>query len=64
MPDKPIKAVFLKTYKVPEFEIKSRPEFQGCKSWININANIDAGKPVMGEAELESRLEKFREIVN
>lgn len=64
MPDKPIKALFLKTYTVPEFEIISRPEFQGCKSWININANIGAGKPVVGEAELESRLEKFKDIVN
>ncbi len=64
MPDKAIKAVFLKTYKVPEFDIPLKPEYQGCKSWIDINANISSGKPVLSDSELNSKLEKFRGIVN
>ncbi len=64
MPDKATKAVFLKTYKVPSFEIPIKEEYQGCKSWIDINAKLDSGKPVMAEAELQSRLEKFMEIIN
>ena len=64
MPEKPLKAVFLKIYKVPKFEIPIKSEYQGCKSWIDINANIETGKPVLDEAELNSRLEKFKEIVN
>lgn len=64
MPDKAIKAVFLKTYKVPEFDIPLKPEYQGCKSWIDINANISSGKPVLSDSELNSKLEKFMEIVN
>ena len=64
MPEKPIKAVFLKVYKVPEIEIPIKPEYHGCKSWININEDILAGKPVLNEQQLYSRLQKFREIVN
>ena len=64
MSEKPLKAVFLKIYKIPKFEIPIKSEYQGCKSWIDINANIEAGEAVLGEAELNSRLEKFKEIVN
>jgi hypothetical protein len=64
MPDKAIKAVFLKAYRIPECEIQLKPEYQGCKSWIDINAKLDSGKPVLDKLDLDSRLEKFREIVN
>jgi hypothetical protein len=64
MPDKPIKAVFLKVYKVPEVETPIKPEYHGCKSWININEDIQAGKPVLSDEQLYSKLQKFKEIVN
>jgi hypothetical protein len=64
MPDKATKAVFLKTYKVPEFEITSKPEYQGCKSWIDINANQISGEAVLNDSELSSRLKEFEEIIN
>jgi hypothetical protein len=64
MPDKPMKAVFLKVFKVPEFEIPIKSEYQGCKSWIDINANLNSGESVLSKAELDLRLEKFMEIVN
>ena len=64
MPDKAIKAVFLRTYQIPECEIPLKPEYHGCKSWIDINANLDSKKPVLDELELNSRLKKFKEIVN
>ncbi|HEY8109315.1 MAG TPA: DUF1802 family protein [Candidatus Nitrosotenuis sp.] len=64
MPDKPMKAVFLKVFKVPEFEIPLKPEYQGCKSWIDINANLISGESVLSKTELDLRLEKFMEIVN
>ncbi len=64
MPDKPMKAVFLKVFKVPEFEIPLKPEYQGCKSWIDINANLNSGESVLRQEEIDLRLEKFREIVN
>ncbi len=64
MPDKPMKAVFLKVFKVPEFEIPIKSEYQGCKSWIDINANLSSGESVLSKTELDSRLEKFKEIVS
>lgn len=64
MSEKPIKAVFLKVYKIPEREIPLKSEYQGCKSWININEDIQEGKAVLSNEELNSKLQKFKEIVN
>jgi hypothetical protein len=64
MPEKPIKAVFLKVYKVPQFQIPIKSEYQGCKSWININEDISGGETVLSEDELKLRLQKFKEIIN
>ena len=64
MSEKPIKTVFLKVYKIPEIEIPIKSEYHVCKSWININEDIQTGKPVLSEEELNSRLQKFKEIVN
>ena len=64
MSEKPIKVVFLKVYKIPEMEIPIKSEYHGCKSWININEDIQTGKTVLSEEELNSRLQKFKEIVN
>lgn len=64
MPEKPLKAVFLRIFKVPEFEIPIKSEYQGCKSWIDINAQIQSGESVLSDSEIQNRLQKFKEIVN
>ncbi len=64
MPEKPIKAVFLKVYKVSQFQIPIKSEYHGCKSWININEDVQGGKSVLSDDELNSRLHRFKEIVN
>ena len=64
MPEKPIKAVFLKVFKFPEKEIPLKDEYQGCKSWININEDLAPGEPVLSESELQSKLKIFKECVN
>ena len=64
MPEKPIKAVFLRTYKIPQIEISLEPEFEGCKSWIELNSNQNSGQSVLTDLEVETGLKKFREIVN
>ena len=64
MPEKPFKVIFLKVLQVPEFEIPIKSEYHGCKSWIDINANLETGKSALSDSELESRLQKFQEIVN
>ncbi len=64
MPSKPMKAVFLRVFKIPTIEIPILPDYHGCKSWIELNVNPDAGKAVLSDAELESQLAEFRRIVN
>ena len=62
-PDNPMKAVFLKVYKIPEFNILLKSEYQGCKSWININEEIPVGEAVLSDTEIESKLNEFMDIV-
>ncbi len=64
LPEKPMRAIFLKVYKIPEMEVPLKSEYQGCKSWININADVKVGTSVLNDSEIDSRLKKFREIVN
>ncbi len=64
MPDKPMKAIFLKTYTVNPSEIPLLAEYQGCKSWIELNVNSENGRAVLSDTDLKQRLEEFRRIVN
>lgn len=64
LPQKPMTVIFLKVYKIPPIEIPILPEYEGCKSWIRINVNIEAGKPVLNETDLQQRLSQFRRIMN
>jgi len=63
MSEKPMKAVFLKTVKISEFNLPLESEFSGCKSWIEINSDFQEGRSVLGDNEMEQRLENFKEIV-
>ena len=62
-PEKPMKAVFLKTVKIPEFNLPLKPEFSGCKSWIELNSNFESGELALSDNEINGKLEKFKEIV-
>ncbi len=64
MPEKPMKAIFLKVYKIPATEIPIKPEYHGCKSWIELNVNSESGKAVLSDAELQQKLSEFRRIIN
>jgi len=64
MPEKPMRVALLRVYKIPEFNIPLKSEYQGCKSWIDINAHTETGTSVLSDSELDSRVKKFREIVN
>lgn len=64
MPDKPMKAVFLQVFKIPKREIPIKPEYQGCKSWININEDLPAGQSVLSNDEINSKLKKFKEAMS
>ena len=62
-PENPMKAVFLKVYKIPEFNTPLKSEYQGCKSWININEEISNGEAVLSDTKIESKLKEFMEII-
>jgi len=64
MAQKPMIAIFLKVYKIKPIEIPVLPEYHGCKSWIELNVNPEAGKAVLNEAEIQRKLSEFRRIVN
>jgi hypothetical protein len=64
MPEKPMKAVFLQVFKIPEREIPIKSEYQGCKSWININEDLPAGQSVLSNSEISSKLKKFKEVMS
>ena len=64
LPEKSMKAIFLKTFKVSKFEIPIKSEYHGCKSWIEINDDFHDGNSVLTDEEIESKLNEFKEIVN
>ena len=63
MPEKPMKAVFLRTVKIPEFNLPLKSEFSGCKSWIELNSIFDEGESALKDKEIEQKLDEFKEIV-
>ena len=64
LPQKPMTAIFLKIYKIPSTQIQVLQEYEGCKSWIDINVNIDPGEAVLNETDLQQRLSQFRRILS
>jgi hypothetical protein len=63
-PEKPLKAVFLRVFKIPQKEIPLKSEYQGCKSWININDQGLDGESVLSDEKINLKLKEFKEIVN
>lgn len=61
-PENPVKAMFLRVYHMPGISVPPRQEYQGCRSWIDIDTDMPEGKPVMTDAEISPLLRKFREI--
>jgi hypothetical protein len=64
MPKKPMKAVFLQAFNIEEMMIPLKTEFQGCKSWVEINSNINESRSVLSDLVIDSKLKEFKEIVN
>ena len=64
MPEKPLKVIFLKVYTFPQIEIPLQVDFEGCKSWIELNLNQNSERSVLTDQEIESELKRFREIVD
>lgn len=77
-PKKPMNALLLRVYKMPEpFSIDVKPEWAGCKSWIdiemtrkygnqygNIHELLNQSEPVIKDEEFQKIRNNFREIWN
>lgn len=60
-------AIALRVYRLPApIDLPMLPEYGGCKSWIEVDQEIDATetKPVLDEAVFASRLQRFRSALD
>lgn len=67
-PDRPVKAAHLRVYRLQSpLAVPDRPEYGGCRSWIDIGIGSGGGaggtEPVLGADEAAARLGRFREAV-
>ena len=77
-PKKPLSALLLRVYKLPEpITISVNPNWAGCKSWIdieltkkngnlydNIDELLDQCEPVIKDGDFQKIYDKFKEIWN
>ena len=63
MPEKPMKAIFLRVVRIPEFTLPLKSEFSGCKSWIELNSIFEEGESVLKDEEIDRKLGEFKEII-
>jgi hypothetical protein len=55
-PDLPLYSVLLSTFRLARpLELRYDPRYAGCRSWVELNAEIDAGgaEPVLTDEEFE-----------
>jgi len=64
--EKAIFALGTRVYRLPQpIELKMLPAYGGCKSWIELEREIETegAKPVLTDGEFESRLGRMREAL-
>ena len=52
----------VRVFRLPQrMELPMRPSYGGCKSWIELEQDIDtvSAAPVLGEAQFKERLKQF-----
>jgi hypothetical protein len=63
----PLHLLLLRIYKLNQpFEVDILPEYNGCKSWIELPANraMPPGQPVMDDKAFEQTVEKIQKALN
>jgi hypothetical protein len=63
----PLYVLLLRTYKLAQEQIiEYRPEYGGCKSWIDVAEpiSLDGMQPVLDDAEYTRRVAEIRAIVD
>jgi hypothetical protein len=61
--DKAIFALAVRVFRLPQaVELPMLPAYGGCKSWIEVESEIDVSgaKPVLSDSAFETRLDRFR----
>jgi hypothetical protein len=59
---KGIFALAVRVFRLPQpVELPMRPDYGGCKSWIELEAEVptDGARPVLSEADFAQRLQQF-----
>ncbi len=64
MPQKPMRAVFLKVSMIKPVEIDNIAEYSGCRSWLEINISPENSMQVLDSSKLSAELEKFEGITS
>ncbi|HEY9700413.1 MAG TPA: DUF1802 family protein [Trichocoleus sp.] len=65
-PRSPLSVLLLRAYRSPEPQaISYQPEYGGCKSWIELQANLspEVAKPVLSDADYQRRVHQITAIV-
>lgn len=63
-PQRPMRAVFLKVFKIDPITIPILDEYSGCKSWLDSDITCDDGQPVLNDKQIKPQLDKFQSIVS
>ncbi|MDI1495203.1 MAG: hypothetical protein K8823_509 [Cenarchaeum symbiont of Oopsacas minuta] len=64
MPQRPMRAIFLKVSTIKPIEIPNMSEYSGCKSWLEINSNPEIISHALDSEIMATKLEKFEDIVS
>lgn len=63
-PQRPIKAVFLKVFRINPINIPILDEYSGCKSWLDSDVTYGDGQPVLNDKQIKLQLDRFQSIVS
>ena len=63
-PQKPLKAIFVQTFRIEPISMQVSPEHAGCRSWLQTDMEIPPGVPVQDQQSTQNALQEFRRIVS
>ena len=63
-PKRPLKAVFLRTYKIKPFTIPIQDSYAGCRSWLELDTEAIPDGPVLEQKTSDKMLKEFQRIVS
>ncbi len=60
-PERPLHVLLLQVSKIPPVRVPFRPEYRGCKSWVELDMELSTmgGGPVLTDAEFEVQRQRI-----